>query len=222
VWELIDDGPLALDDARIQVLRRTQRQFNVHAPFTEIDLSSADPSIRNSSIKRIQNSIAHAAALDAGLVVVHPVLRYETGSAGIHRELFQEAILEIRDFAVEHGVAFTIENLLPRTSPPHSTPEGIAALLHDLGSNAWLTFDTGHAHVAGNLQTFLTHLADRILNMHISDNDGSWDQHRAVGRGNIPWTIVRKAIAHMPNLRFLTAEVEEQPFLTFYEVASWR
>lgn len=50
-----------------------------------------------------------------------------------------------------------------------------------------LHLDIGHAHVAGNLETLLTKAHKRIAHIHVSDNDGSFDQHLTLGAGTVDW-----------------------------------
>ncbi|MBA7501315.1 MAG: TIM barrel protein [Clostridia bacterium] len=56
-----------------------------------------------------------------------------------------------------------------------------------------LTIDYGHAHVTGNTFEYLRRFGNRLLHVHIQDNDGIDDQHKDVGKGTINWEEVLKA-----------------------------
>jgi sugar phosphate isomerase/epimerase len=50
-----------------------------------------------------------------------------------------------------------------------------------------IAMDLGHAHLEGQIQPFFNLIADKIVHIHTSDNDGTEDQHNGVGEGNIDW-----------------------------------
>ena len=54
--------------------------------------------------------------------------------------------------------------------------------------NAAALLDTGHAHVNGwKLSDVLRDLNNKLVGVHIHDNDGTADAHLPVGCGNIDW-----------------------------------
>jgi sugar phosphate isomerase/epimerase len=50
--------------------------------------------------------------------------------------------------------------------------------------------DVGHANINGQTELFLTAFRDRIVHMHVSDNDGKSDQHLGLGYGTVDWERV--------------------------------
>lgn len=48
------------------------------------------------------------------------------------------------------------------------------------------TLDTGHAHINGHTDEFLSAPLDRIFNFHLHDNHGMSDEHLPLGEGNSP------------------------------------
>lgn len=52
--------------------------------------------------------------------------------------------------------------------------------------NLFANIDVGHMNVTRELPSAMWKLKDRILHMHLSDNDGRDDAHQALGRGNAP------------------------------------
>ena len=68
-----------------------------------------------------------------------------------------------------------------------------AERIHELvdGTNLYVTFDVGHlCTVTKNYIEILELLGDRIIHIHLHDNDGKNDSHLAVGDGVIPWDDV--------------------------------
>ena len=47
--------------------------------------------------------------------------------------------------------------------------------------------DLGHANLEGQIQPFFNQLADKIVHIHASNNDGSDDQHYGVEDGDIDY-----------------------------------
>jgi sugar phosphate isomerase/epimerase len=47
--------------------------------------------------------------------------------------------------------------------------------------------DLGHANLEGQIEPFFKMLADKIIHIHASDNDGIEDQHFGIGQGKIDY-----------------------------------
>ena len=52
------------------------------------------------------------------------------------------------------------------------------------------TFDTGHSHIAGDLQAIVEHSNPKLLSLHLNDNLGKLDNHLAPGHGSVDWPTV--------------------------------
>lgn len=61
-----------------------------------------------------------------------------------------------------------------------------------------MCLDTGHAHVNGCLMEMTRVLAPYIRYVHLHDNDGVHDAHRAPGIGTIDWTAWYPVLAALP------------------------
>jgi len=56
-----------------------------------------------------------------------------------------------------------------------------------------VTLDIGHANIDGNsVLEYYKKLKDCVVNVHIHDNDGTSDQHRCIGEGNIDFKKIFK------------------------------
>ncbi len=64
----------------------------------------------------------------------------------------------------------------------------------ELNDDLNLTLDVGHACLNKQIQDFINTFSDRIVHVHASDNNGSYDAHLAIGDGTIDWTDVAKAL----------------------------
>jgi sugar phosphate isomerase/epimerase len=81
------------------------------------------------------------------------------------------------------------------------TPCSLACLAARLPENCGVCFDVGHWYaVAGgvkkrNLENWLDTLEPFIRHLHLHDNHGIYDEHLALGRGNIDWDYFAALIA---------------------------
>ena len=84
-----------------------------------------------------------------------------------------------------------LENLVRRFGSPYELLDLIEAIDHPA---IGITFDTSHAHVVGlDLPATIREFAPYLIATHISDNDGSGDQHRTPGNAEIDWLAVMPA-----------------------------
>ncbi|MDO4740219.1 MAG: sugar phosphate isomerase/epimerase family protein, partial [Eubacteriales bacterium] len=61
-----------------------------------------------------------------------------------------------------------------------------------------MCLDTGHAHVNGCLPEITRVMKNRIRYIHLHDNDGVRDSHRAPGMGSIDWAAWYPMLAALP------------------------
>jgi len=165
----------------------------------EADVSNPDPHQRAEDLQRIQRHIAIAARIGVRVVVVHPGGRYEAITNAERDRLLalnRNAFRRLGDRAAELGLRLALENLF---RPWAATPEEMEAILAVIDHPAvGVALDTSHANVAGlDLPTLIRRFEKRLLATHISDNDGSGDQHRTPGYGRINWPPVMAALAEI-------------------------
>jgi sugar phosphate isomerase/epimerase len=159
-------------------------KITVHSPLSDVNIASYNDTMRNSSISQIKNSIDIASKLEPGLVVVHP------GQIPILGKKFEEKILkqcieslnECSIYAKENDVLMCVENM----------PDIDGLLLKDINDlnevadeiDSYITLDVGHAY---NMNFHVSEMfnSPRIRHIHLSDNDGSFDTHNAIGSGDI-------------------------------------
>ncbi|MCD6518460.1 MAG: sugar phosphate isomerase/epimerase [Anaerolineae bacterium] len=130
---------------------------------------------RLSGVELVQNRIAMAAHLGSGVVIMH-VWEYS--------EPIKRSLDELEPFARAHGVRIALENL----GFPESF-EIIAQILADYSPDyLGLCYDAGHGNLSGcDGLTWLEKLKDRLISVHLHDNDGQSDQHKPLFSGTIDW-----------------------------------
>jgi sugar phosphate isomerase/epimerase len=155
--------------------------FSIHAPLSDVNLASHNKSIRDSSIYEVKKSMDLASHLGSDVVVVHP------GQMPILGRKFTEKIFrynrdslkECAAYSEDVGVMMCVENMPDIESLLFKDLDELERLMLDL--DAYVTLDVGHAH-NNRFSTDDMIKFSRIKHIHLSDNDGSYDSHQALGK----------------------------------------
>ncbi len=184
---------------QIEEAVRCMNELGLIAPqahaHLDVDVARSDVIQREKDINRLLCHLDLAARLGVKNVVIHP-----GGNEGFTtraqqqrvRKLNVEAFKRLGDFAGEHKMMIGLENLMRRGA---STPGELLDLLDAIGSPAiGITLDTSHANVAKlNVAEAVREFGPHLVATHISDNNGSGDQHLVPGAGTINWPDVMAA-----------------------------
>lgn len=145
----------------------------VHAPFFYTNLYTNDYSIWGASVAVIKKVIDIASLLNAVSVVVHPV--QGKGEVVLNEESFDNLVkaFSILDlYAKEKKTIIAVENLID--NPVHFITTALLDKLPTLS----LCFDAGHAAISDTLDLYLPKYINRVIALHIHDNDLKTDDHR--------------------------------------------
>ena len=198
--EIVDDGAHELTSKRIKTLKETAKSYNLtyslHAPFADVNIASPIKSLLNASIKRVKQSIEHANDLGAKLLVFHPgaLTGISQFYPGAQWKQNIASIQEIYATAEDYGVNVAIENLPGKYWFLMNSPEQFSKFYRETNLPLGIVMDLGHAHLEGLIKPFFNQLADKIVHIHASDNDGTDDQHNGVGDGNIDYTWLAETL----------------------------
>ena len=78
-----------------------------------------------------------------------------------------------------------------------SKPEEFARFYRETNLPVGIVMDLGHANLEGQIEPFFKLLADKIVHIHASDNDGSDDQHLGIGQGKIDYNSFAQTLKKM-------------------------
>jgi sugar phosphate isomerase/epimerase len=161
----------------------------IHAPFFDISLGGFDSDIRDLSFKKLQAVLKLANVLGTKLVVIH----YNYDDI-YYRENFERWMDNTVDFLSRllgdcEGTEIALENIA------EGSPQIALDLIGRLSNRRVIhCFDVGHFNVFSDisLDAWLGSLrpADSI-HFHFHDNEGEFDSHLPVGKGNIDWTELK-------------------------------
>lgn len=169
---------------------------SVHAPICDWNIGSLSERLRRASLEETVDTIRASAELGAATVTVHPGL----GSLAVDgmnaraAELARGSMREVDRAAREYGVTVAVENMPAVPFFLGQTAEELAHIVE--GTDLGICFDIGHANTAGQIDAMIDTFGDRIVNIHIHDNNGKRDEHLTIGDGSIDFGAV------LPRLSF--------------------
>lgn len=209
--EIYVDGR-ALDtytEAEIEKINSTFEKYGirkiVHGPFLDLNPGSRDPKIQDLTLERVISAFEFCKKIKTNHIVLHsgfdPIF-YKDAS-----ELFLKLSIpvwkEALRAAAKYGIVIALENSID------PAPWIIVNLLKELDSPYLeACFDAGHYNVFGRKDIWGAldeYPENSIGELHISDNNGDFDTHLALGEGNIDYRRLFKEIEK---------KGREQPILT--------
>ncbi|MGQ9583599.1 MAG: sugar phosphate isomerase/epimerase family protein [Thermoplasmatota archaeon] len=196
VWEVVAEHRHSLGAIRsfmADFLSSHELALQVHAPLSDINVSSFSERLREASIAELVEAIRVSAELGARCVTVHPGVMSPVSRMDPERvrALTVDAMRRVDGAREEFGVPVAVENMPHMRALLFQSPGELLELIE--GTGLGICFDAGHAHTCGNVEAFLG-LAPRFLNVHIHDNMGDRDDHLVLGRGTAPIPAVLRAL----------------------------
>ena len=164
--------------------------YSIHSPMSDVNLASHINKIREVSIKEVEDSFRMANDIGANRVVVHP------GSIPTMAYKFTDKILEYntdslikcQKLAQEYGVMMCVENMPLIDGLLYTNIDALFEFV-DNTLHSGITMDVGHAHNNSFTPEEMFE-SDNIHHIHLSDNDGSFDMHDALGSQNIDFVKI--------------------------------
>lgn len=181
--------------------------WQMHAPL-ELDVADLNPKSRERDIEITTKWINYAHELNIPYLVIHPggnqgtkIEEEEAVIYGLNIESFRH----LGNIAGELGVSLCLENMQEREN---RGLRRLGAYIYDLNEiideigldSIGICFDTSHANVTGlDMYHAISECGKRLFATHISDNDGSGDQHKMPFGGSIDW---QKVISGLSNIGY--------------------
>ncbi len=172
---------------------------SLHGVFgEEYDPSAVEENHRRFAVDAYRREGELALQLGGSLVVVHcsTIREQPVPPAEIDRRWTQlrTSIDELGRHGESIGVTYAFENLPNYHVIGHDVAE-LAAVLRDVGApHTGLCLDTGHALMTGDPAAAVREAADVIAYVHLSDNDGTADQHEMPTYGSLDCDALADAL----------------------------
>ncbi len=184
-WLMSDS---ALEDAARMRERFAAHDLTIttHGPLFDLNPGSLDPAIRAYSREAFLRGIEVSSALGAGKVVYHtffnPLLPHSVLPGW--KKLSQPVWAEALDAADTAGLTICLEN----------SYEATAEFFKDLfetfdDGRLRMCYDPAHVHLYSRdgQSAWVVTLGHLVAHLHLNDNEGSSDDHLALGEGEIPY-----------------------------------
>lgn len=183
----------------ISKLKSFEADYSLHSPCWDVNLAGENSYLRKAAYNIAQDSIYFAAEVGSSYLVIHPGFR----SAGVFdrekaQERVMEALIKLTAIARREGVKIGIENVGYQGSSLYEQEE-FFHLLDGFGDEIGYILDTGHAYLDHmDIIKAIKMTGDKLLGIHLHDNDGISDRHLPVGIGGIDWEPIWECIAQTP------------------------
>ncbi len=193
--------------------------FQLHemGEFSGKGLSLADSSARRRAVEGIKAMIDCASDGGIRVVTIHPPT-YNPGEPGyayqaeLHKYLplgealasFVKHVRELSAYALRRGVTLSLENMPRAVLDGHVIKrvpclgierEEVLKLLSEAGGGKLgLTLDVGHANTVCQPSDYVRGIVNRVVHIHLHDNDGRYDQHAPLGTGTVNLYLLAKVL----------------------------
>jgi sugar phosphate isomerase/epimerase len=187
------------DTAAVQRAAERLRELKIHpvsfhAPFADrIDITSLDPAVREAAVAEVIRACEAAALLGCDQVVLHPGPEREGRPPEAeflqHMHHAADSLNRVAARCCSLGVGLLLENMLAHLLFGH-----VRDMMYLLGEiktcQVGTCLDTGHAHLAREMDIVIQKLSGHLKMVHINDNNGHRDDHLPPGDGSINWPSV--------------------------------
>ena len=210
--EVLEAAPVE-DFKRIgRELSRAGLACSFHAPFLDLSLGAIDPKIRQVSLERMEQVFSLIPLLNPRWIVCHAA--YESRHYQEHETYWLAGVIQ----SFKH-----LLSLLKPTQTPlmvenvfEETPRQLEDLFQTLPSPLLrFCLDVGHHRLYGQepLEHWIERLGHRLGLLHLHDNQGSADDHLALGRGCINFPYFFNLLKERKLRPFITLEAHQEQWV---------
>ena len=185
-------NPSALADIRHWMAEAGLELDTVHAPVAgsfaggrwldTLSLASPDKGERERASSEVQRALDIARHMPFRALVVHLGWPRPTENS---RDAARRSINELCRAAEPLGVTIAIEVLQNELSRPASLVHFVEDALDS--DAARICLDFGHAHAEGDLVDAIETVSERLVVVHLNDNQGRADEHLIPFEGTVDW-----------------------------------
>lgn len=215
--EIVDEWNHRLNSKKVRELNELKKTYSlnyvVHAPFDGINISTPQNALRTVALKLIEKSMRCAYEIDAKLVVVHSgfISPLDIIKPKVSWNLFLDSLKRLNKLAKDLDVYVGVENMPSDVSAMIRSYKDAILFIEEIYALEMLglTLDVGHTNTINTYEArnYLLRVGDRILHLHLHDNDGKKDGHLAVGSGTVNWALILPLVKGLRLIGGLTIEV---------------
>ncbi|MBN2071897.1 MAG: sugar phosphate isomerase/epimerase [Candidatus Krumholzibacteriota bacterium] len=205
------DHMMSISSETLSRIRKTLSSFSftplTHGPFFGVDVAGIDRNISEYSVRCLIHGLEITAAIGGGIMVMHTgyLPQFSTGGRRHWFRNWSERMPEVLEKAEELGVMIALENTWDDRP---EILEHLAGLLP--GDNVRFCLDTGHVNTFSHLplKKWWDAIGDRVVVIHLHDNDGSSDDHLLPGNGTFDFSELAGYLKTLDDIPLLDLEVD--------------
>lgn len=180
-----------------------------HGPFFGLDVASLDRCLSEYSTDCLVSGLEATSALGGTVMAMHTGYLPQFSRGGRRHWLrnWAERMPRIVERAEALGITLALENTWD------DRPEVLLHLAHLVpGDRLRFCLDTGHVNCFSRLSIgrWYDALGERIVALHLHDNDGLSDDHLPPGAGTVDFEALAARLSRLDDLPLLDLEVELQ------------
>ena len=161
---------------------------------------------RLAGIGLVANRMEMTRRLGGDAVVMHlPKEPEEAAGKAAYWDRTRRTLDALKPTAASFGVRIALENVAPSN---HATLARVLELYPP--DYVGICYDAGHGNMCGDGIDWLGAHAERLIVVHLHDNDGVGDQHLLPGMGTVDWPRLVRAITASPYDKPLSLEVSQK------------
>ncbi len=183
--------------------------LTLHAPFMDLNPGAIDPMVRSVTQVRFRQLLDVAALLRPRAAVFHAA--YDRWRYSGRRDVWLDYSLgtwqKVMETASRIGLRIAVENVFDEE------PEALGMLIDRIDSPDFgLCFDTGHFNLFSRvpMERWFETLGNRLIELHLHDNDGTADSHQAVGAGTFDFERLFRLLKGGPVVPIYTIEAHDK------------
>jgi sugar phosphate isomerase/epimerase len=176
--------------------------YDIHAPTgAEKNWFSTVEYQRLAGVEIIKNRVDMCATLGGSVIVTHVPEMIPENLRSWHQ--LKRSLDELEDFCRAKAVRIAVENR------PHDQFNGIHELFSEHDPQfIGLCYDSGHGNIGGKGLQHLDSVKERLISVHLHDNDGLADQHKPIFTGTVDWGELARLVSESQYKAFLTFETD--------------
>jgi sugar phosphate isomerase/epimerase len=128
--------------------------------------------------------------------------------------------MEVWDYSCSIGQHMAVENDIAHDKGILVKPDDFRRFFSMAGTRLPMLLDVGHANISGTLKEFVRDMASDLAELHLHDNEGSWDQHMAIGEGTTDFGEIKGLFLNTSLL--FTMESVHDPIESFNRLTGLR
>lgn len=204
-----DSWRTVLYSAKQRALRKKLDIPSCHLPFYMPD--PMDKTAMDRFARDTKAGIDAAAIMSIPFAVIHPIaLHKKRHTAESWARANMEFLTPICEYAKKNGVKLCIENMASSCEEDGDhlygcTATEILSLAEAL--DVGVCWDFGHANISGRPVSDILCLKDRLVTVHVHDNNTYTDSHMMPFDGKIDWESVASALAEIGYDGYINVEV---------------